>query len=68
MIGDVVSMVDRMARRNELVTWARPPVPQFGVIESVLGDEVHQALFSGKSEVQALRDAENRIHAAIKQS
>ncbi|MEL6463630.1 MAG: extracellular solute-binding protein [Pseudomonadota bacterium] len=64
----IVSMVDRMARRNELVTWARPPIPEFGVIESTLGDEIHQALFSGKSETRALRDAENRIHAAMRQT
>lgn len=57
----IVSMVDRMARRNELVTCARPPVPQFSIIEQALGQEVHNAVFDGKPPRQALRDAENAI-------
>ena len=62
----IVSMVDRMARRNELVTWARPPVPQFSIIERALGLEVHNAVFGGKPARQALRDAENAILMQIK--
>jgi multiple sugar transport system substrate-binding protein len=62
----IVSMVDRMARRNELVTWARPPVPQFSIIEQALGLEVHNAVFDGKPPRQALRDAENAILVQIK--
>ncbi|MBE0455813.1 MAG: extracellular solute-binding protein, partial [Roseovarius sp.] len=62
----IVSMVDRMARRNELVTWARPPVPQFSVIERTLGIEVHNAVFEGKPVRQALLDAENGILMEIK--
>ena len=61
----IVSMVDRMARRNELVTWARPPVPQFSIIEQALGQEVHNAVFDGKPPQQALRDAENAIFAQM---
>jgi len=61
----IVSMVDHMARRNELVTWARPPVPQFSIIEQALGQEVHNAVFGGKPPQQALRDAENAIFAQM---
>lgn len=57
----IVSFVDQMARRNELVTWSRPPVPAFNLIERMLGEEVHDAVFGGKPPRQALRDAENRI-------
>jgi len=57
----IVRMVDQMARKNELVTWSRPPVPAFNLIERTLGEEVHDAVFRGKSPRQALRDAENRI-------
>lgn len=57
----IVGMVDRMARRSELVTWARPPIPEFGLFERVLGHEIHQAVFGGKSAETALRDAENEI-------
>ena len=62
----IVSMVDRMARKGELVTWARPPVPQFNLIERTLGEEVHDAVFGVKTPRQALRDAENRILADVK--
>lgn len=57
----IVRMVDQMARKNELVTWSRPPVPAFNLIERTLGEEVHDAVFRGKSPRQALRDAESRI-------
>jgi multiple sugar transport system substrate-binding protein len=59
----IVSMVDQLARRNELVTWARPPIPQFSMIETILGTEIHDAVFHGKPARQALRDAENRIYS-----
>ncbi|MBF9030934.1 extracellular solute-binding protein [Rhodobacterales bacterium HKCCE3408] len=62
----IVSMVDRMARKNELVTWARPPVPEFNVIERTLGMEIHEAVFNGKPAKQALRDAENSILIAVR--
>jgi multiple sugar transport system substrate-binding protein len=61
----IVSMVDQLARRNELVTWARPPVPAFSLIEAILGTEIHDAVFHGKPARQALRDAENRIHSGL---
>ncbi|MFT7449173.1 MAG: multiple sugar transport system substrate-binding protein [Glaciecola sp.] len=57
----IVRMVDQMARRNELVTWSRPPVPAFNLIERTLGQEIHDAVFNGKSPRQAVRDAENLI-------
>lgn len=57
----IVSMVDRMARKNELVTWARPPIPQFNLIERTLGEEIHDIVFNGKSPQRGLKDAENRI-------
>ena len=61
----IVSMVDQMARRNELVTWARPPIPEFNLIETILGSEIHDAVFGNKAPHQALRDAENRIHSEL---
>jgi multiple sugar transport system substrate-binding protein len=57
----IVRMVDQMARRNELVTWSRPPVPAFNLIERTLGQEIHDAVFHGKPPRQAVRDAENII-------
>jgi multiple sugar transport system substrate-binding protein len=60
----IVSFVDGLARRNEIVTWARPPVPTFNLIERTLGEEIHDAVFAGKPPRQALRAAENRILSA----
>lgn len=61
----IVSMVDQLARRNELVTWARPPIKEFSLIEQILGTEIHDAVFNGKNPRQALRDAENSILRAV---
>lgn len=61
----IVSMVDQLARRNELVTWARPPIKEFSLIEQILGTEIHDAVFDGKNPKQALRDAENSILRAV---
>ncbi|MCB1334022.1 MAG: extracellular solute-binding protein [Roseivivax sp.] len=62
----IVSMVDRMARKNELVTWARPPIPEFNLIERTLGEEIHDIVFNGKPAQRGLKDAENRILASIR--
>lgn len=63
----IVSMVDSMARKNALVTWARPPIPSFPIIEATLGQEIHDAVFGGKPAGLALRDAENAIYRAVRQ-
>lgn len=63
----IVSMVDRMARKNELVTWARPPIPEFNLIERTLGEQIHEAVFQGKAPRQALRDAENQILRGVRE-
>jgi len=58
----IVSLVDGMARRNELVTWSRPPIKEYGLIERVLGEEIYSAIFEGKPARQALIDAESKIY------
>lgn len=63
----IVRMVDQLARRNELVTWARPPVPEFNLIERTLGEEIHDAVFRGKNPGTAVRDAENRIFQFVRE-
>jgi hypothetical protein len=40
--------MDKMARKNELVTWARPPIPEFNLIERTLGTMIHDAVFRGR--------------------
>jgi multiple sugar transport system substrate-binding protein len=44
----IVSFVDRMARRNQLNTWSRPPVPEYVEIERILGNEVFAAVFEAQ--------------------
>ena len=62
----IVSFIDRMARRNELNTWSRPPLPEYIEIERSLGNEVYAAVFEGKSPKQALADAEASAYRAIR--
>ena len=64
----IVSFVDRMARRNELNTWSRPPIPEYVEIERVLGTEIFEAVFEGKPGKKALADAESQIYRAIRQN
>jgi multiple sugar transport system substrate-binding protein len=63
----IVRFVDRMARRHELNTWSRPPIPAYIEIESALGVEVFAAVFEGKAPAQALADAENAAYRAIRE-
>lgn len=63
----IVRFVDRMARRNELNTWSRPPVPEYVEIERILGDEVFAAVFEGKAPKRALADAEAAAYRCIRE-
>jgi multiple sugar transport system substrate-binding protein len=62
----IVSFVDRMARRQELNTWSRPPIPDYVAIEAALGAEVFAAVFEGKPAKAALADAEATVARAIR--
>jgi multiple sugar transport system substrate-binding protein len=61
----IVRFVDKLAKRNLLHTWQRPPLPQYTAIERVLGEEIHDALIGAKSDGAALRDASNRIERIL---
>jgi multiple sugar transport system substrate-binding protein len=61
----IVRFVDRLARRNLLHTWQRPPLPQYSAIERVLGEEIHDALIGVKSDQAALRDASARVERIL---
>jgi hypothetical protein len=37
----IVSVVDRLAKRNLLKGWPRPPVPEYLSLEAILGEEIH---------------------------
>jgi multiple sugar transport system substrate-binding protein len=57
----IVSFVDRMARRHELNTWSRPPIPEYVAIEAALGNEIYAAVFEGKPPRQALAAVEETV-------
>jgi multiple sugar transport system substrate-binding protein len=63
----IVSFIDRMARRNELNTWSRPPLPEYIEIERALGSEVFAAVFEDKPPKRALADAEAAAYRAIRE-
>lgn len=57
----IVSFVDRMARRHELNTWSRPPIPEYVAIEAALGNEIYAAVFEGKPPRDALAAVEETV-------
>ena len=64
----IVSFVDRLARQNKLQTWQRPPVPEYHVIEEILGEEIFSALSGECSDDEALTRSQNRIDAAMRRA
>jgi multiple sugar transport system substrate-binding protein len=48
-----------------LHSWQRPAIPQYYVIETILGEEIYAALAGEKSDRDALRDASDRMEQAL---
>ena len=61
----IVSVVDRLAKRNLLKSWPRPPVPEYRAIEAILGEEIHKALRKEVSDKTALSRAQELIDALM---
>ena len=57
----IVRVVDRLAKRNLLKAWPRPPVPEYLSIEAILGEEIHKALRRELSDKEALTNAQIAI-------
>ena len=64
----IVSFVDRLAKQNKIQTWQRPPVPEYHLIEEVLGQEIFAALNGECSDQDALVRSQNRIDAAMREA
>jgi multiple sugar transport system substrate-binding protein len=64
----IVSFVDRLARQNKIQNWQRPPIPEYHVIEAILGDEIFAALNGDCSDEDALTRSQNRIDAAMREA
>ena len=62
----IVSFVDRLAKQNKIQTWQRPPIPEYHLIEEILGEEIFAALNGECSDVEALTRSQNRIDAAMR--
>ena len=54
----IVSVVDRLAKQNLLKAWPRPPVPEYLLLEAILGEEIHRALRGEVSDREALNSAQ----------
>ena len=57
----IVSIVDKLAKRNLLKSWPRPPVPEYLSIEAILGEEIHKALRGEVSDREALSSAQDQV-------
>ena len=64
----IVSFVDRLARQNKIQHWQRPPVPEYHLIEEILGEEIFAALNGDCSDETALTRSQNRIDAAMREA
>jgi multiple sugar transport system substrate-binding protein len=66
--SSIVRFVERVAQRNLLDSWQRPPIPEYPTIERILGEEIHDALTGRKTDVAALSAAQAAIDALYKAS
>ena len=53
----IVSVVDRLAKKNMLKAWPRPPVPEYLQLEAILGEEIHRAVRGEATDRECLRRA-----------
>jgi multiple sugar transport system substrate-binding protein len=64
----IVSVVDRLAKRDLLKAWPRPPVPEYRSIEAILGEEIHRALRGEVSDKEALANAQSAIDRLMREA
>jgi multiple sugar transport system substrate-binding protein len=62
----IVRFADRLAKQNRLHAWQRPPIPEYAVIETILGEEIFAALNGDATDREALERSQNRIDAAMR--
>jgi multiple sugar transport system substrate-binding protein len=64
----IVSFVDRLARQNKIQHWQRPSIPEYHLIEDILGEEIFAALNRDCTDEQALTRSQNRVEAVMRQA
>lgn len=62
----LISVIDKMARRGQVQSWPRPPIPEFSDILMVLGTEIHKLLCNDATIEGALTASQNRIDTIMK--
>jgi multiple sugar transport system substrate-binding protein len=62
----IVNFIERVARRDLLDGWQRPPIPEYVAVEAILGEEIHDALTRRTSDRAALTGAQRRIDALFR--
>jgi multiple sugar transport system substrate-binding protein len=62
----IVRFVDRLAKKNKLQNWQRPPIPEYHHVEEILGEEIYAALIGEIDDATALGRAQNRIDRAMR--
>jgi multiple sugar transport system substrate-binding protein len=66
--SSIFEAVDAMSWRDELQFWPRPPVPEIGGIIQICGEEFHDMLRGVVTPREALRQAQDRADALIRQT
>jgi multiple sugar transport system substrate-binding protein len=64
----IISVVDRLAKRNLLKAWPRPPVPEYLSLEAILGEEIHRALRGEVSDQAALSNAQAEADRVMREA
>jgi len=57
----IYNLAKSLAQKRLLHVWQRPPIPQYIQIETVLGEEIHDALSRRKTNKEALEAANRRV-------
>jgi multiple sugar transport system substrate-binding protein len=64
----IVRFVDRLAKQNKIHNWQRPPIPEYHLIEEILGEEIFAALSGERTDEEALTRSQNQIDAAMRRA
>lgn len=64
----IVRFVDQLAKKGLLHTWQRPNIPQYSVIENILGTAIHDALRGIIDDREALSLAASKINLALRRT
>jgi len=64
----IVRFADRLAKQNKLHTWQRPSIPEYAVMEQIIGEEIFSALNGELTDREALERCQNRIDRVMREA